>query len=264
MPEAGAPAPAPPPAPSTGVSVAGQVTDAAWRPLSGARIEVANGPDAGKFIVTDGSGEYRLSGRFDESTQFRASKSGHADATMQLPPECAQCNPHWWIYFALESLAPHADLSGRYELTFTAAESCSGLPEELRRRTYDATLTPYQGSGAAANSQFTVDVAAPALPLLNSFLIGVAGNYLAFWLGDLHGAPGLAEQLAPNVYIGIGGAGEASVATSGLSSISARFDGFIDACEINAPSQRLSCRDEATVMKSRCESGEHRITLTRR
>ena len=103
MPEAGGPAPAPPPAPSTGVSVAGQVTDAAWRPLSGARIEVVNGPDAGRFVVTGGSGEYRLSGRFDESTQFRASRSGHSDVTLPLPARCDRCNPQWWIYFSLES-----------------------------------------------------------------------------------------------------------------------------------------------------------------
>ncbi len=264
MPEAGAPAPAPPPAPSTGVSVAGQVTDAAWRPLPGARIEVVNGPDAGRFVVTDGSGEYSLSGRFDESTQFRASRSGHSDVTLPLPARCDRCNPQWWIYFSLESQAPHADLTGRYQLTFTAADHCTVLPDELRTRTYEATLTPYKTVYTPGDSHYTVTVSAPALAGVNNFVIGVAGDYLSFTLGDLHGSAGLAEQLGTTTYLGIGGEAKASVATSEVSTISAPLDGFVDVCELNAPpSDYMSCQWQSTALKGRCE-GRHRITLTRR
>jgi Carboxypeptidase regulatory-like domain len=262
VPEPPAPQPSPNPPPA-GISIAGNVTDAAWRPLSGARVEVVNGPDAGRSALTDGNGDYRLSGKFDETTQFRASKDGHADATVPLPAACARCNPNWWIFFALESRAAHADLSGRYELTFTAADSCAGLPEELRRRTYDATLTPYEDPHGPG-SRYTVAVSAPAIDRFNTFLIGVAGDYLSFWLGDLHGSPGIAEQLGENTFMGIGGMAQASIGTSNVSHISATFDGVIDACELGTPSERLSCQFEATLMKGRCEAHLHRITLTRR
>src|SRR4029453_18122197 len=109
-----------PPAPTTGI-LAGSVSAPALRRLVGARVEVVDGPQAGLSATVDARGEFRLTGAFDETTHFRASKEGHVAATYALPPICLPCNPNWWLHFYLEALAPHANIAGEYTLTFIAA-----------------------------------------------------------------------------------------------------------------------------------------------
>ncbi len=120
-----------PPPPPAGIQLAGTVSDAAWRRLPGARVEVVDGPQAGLSTTANANGEFRLTGAFDETTQFRATKDGHGPATGALPPICPRCNPNWWLHFSLEALAPHADLSGNYALKSIAA---SLMPRPSRRR----------------------------------------------------------------------------------------------------------------------------------
>lgn len=253
----------PPPTP-TGIQLEGTVSDAAWRPLAGARVEVVDGPQAGLSTTTDARGAFRLAGTFDDTTRFRATKEGHVAATWPLPLRCAACNPNWWIHFYLESLAPHANIAGDYTLTFIADSACAGLPDEARSRTYGATVTLASGSGEPANSRFNVTVTGGTfLEHYNSFTIGVAGDYLMTDIGDWgHGAPGLVEQVAPNTYLTLGGAIATSVTDA--STISGAFHGAVDRCELTTEwASRSSCAGEA-VARAHCLSQNHQLILRRR
>ena len=57
-----------PPPPPAGIELAGTVSDAAWRRLPGARVEVVDGPQAGLSTTANANGEFRLTGAFDENT----------------------------------------------------------------------------------------------------------------------------------------------------------------------------------------------------
>ena len=220
-----------PGSPSGSIQMAGSVSDAAWRPLAGARVEVVDGPQAGLSTTTDGSGEFRLSGNFDDTTHFRATKDGHVASTWPLPAACGPCNPDWWIHFSLEALAPHPNLAGDYTLTVIANSTCTSVPEAFRTRTFDATLTLHSDPEFPSNSRFEVSLGSPPfLDQYRSFQIGVAGDYVGGFVGDLHGTPGLAARIATNTYIGIGGSVAGTVEMSGAT-ISASIDGFIDYCE---------------------------------
>lgn len=255
-----APSPQPPPVATPGITVAGTVVDAAWRPLGGARVEVLNGPQAGRIAVANHQGEFSISGEFDDATRFRATMDGHREATAALPPRCDACNPHWWIHFGLEAVAPHADLTGAYTVTITADSACTSLPEQARSRTFDVTVTRFADSDSAPDSRFTVTGAPPLLANLNSFPIGVAGDHVAGFTGDLHGTPSLVEQIAPNTYVGFDGTIAASVASSGAI-ISGAFDALIEYCETDAP-MGPAYRCSLGQRKS-CTSTNHQFRLAR-
>ena len=254
----------PQPAPTGVIQLAGTVSDAAWRPLAGARVEVIDGPDAGQSTTTNANGENRLTGAFDDTTHFRATRENHVAATWPLPAICDRCNPHWWIHFHLEALAPPARIAGDYSLTFVADSACTGLPDEMRRRTYEATVTLTSRLGEPANSRFDVAVAgATFLDQYNSFTIGVVGDYVKTEIGDWgHGAPGLVEQIAPNTYLTLGGAVATSVVDP--STIAGSFVGAFDRCELTSEwGSRYSC-DGGAVSHARCSSQNHGFTLRRR
>ena len=215
--------------------------DTANRYIAGAIVEVVDGPEAGKSATSDATGGFVLTGRLDDTTLFRATKEGHFAATQ-----------HWrrnsfgppWLGFALDVLAPPVNIAGVYTLTFIADSACAAaLPAELRTRTYAATITP-----GMSNTGYIIGVSGAVFgPQHNWFSVGVAGDYLGFWLGDEH----LVEVLAANTYFELSGAAAASVGTSGVSTISASFDGVFD--------YRAQGFTHA-----RCESKNHQLILTRR
>lgn len=250
------------PSPVPEVLVAGTVSDAAWRPLAGATVEVVNGPHAGRSAITDGKGAFLLAGSFNETTEFRASMDGHVAAIKPLPPICDACRPPFWIFFELESVAPRADLAGDYTLTFIADSACADLPVEARKRTYEASVTPASGPGPA-NSRFNVTVSgARLLENYNSFTIGVAGDYMKSEIGDGHGAPGLVEDVGANTYITLGG--EIAASVSATATISSSFNGAVERCELAAEwGSRNSC-SAATGARAQCLSRNHQLILTRR
>ena len=255
----------PPPPAVTGIAVAGGVSDAAFRPLVGATVQVSDGAGAGPSTTTDSRGEYRLFGNFDKTTQFRATKDGHTTVTRPLPDECAQCNPHWWIYFSLESVAPHSDLSGDYTLTFLADDRCVGLPDELRVRTFDARITRSSGVETSANSRFDVTVRGASMVAgFDRFVIGVAGDYLAASIGDSgHDGAGLVERLGASTYVTV--AGESSVTVTNTSTITASMDGVINRCELTGEwTAAYNCGGNGSTRTAHCQSQNHQLVMRRR
>lgn len=258
-------APAVPVPQPTGMQVAGTVADGAWRPSVGATVEVLNGPNAGLSTSTDSRGQFRLSGSFDETTEFRATKDGFVAAVRPLPTRCERCNPNWWIHFVLESVGQKADLAGNYSLTFIA-DACAGLPDEMHTRTYDATATSTSSPGGPADTHFVFTVSgAPFRAGYNQFMVGVTGDYFSGFLGDLHGDPGILEQIAPAASLGFEGVPSASIGSSNVSTIDAAFDGVIDYCEGSSETNaRFSCTPTDGSAHVRCQSKNHRLILTRR
>lgn len=250
--------------PSTAISVSGYVYDSAFRALAGAVIEVLDGSQAGLSATADATGRFMLSGNFDDSTRFRASKEGHVDSTGNLGPRCATCDTARYIYLVLGVLAPPVEIAGEYSLTFVADSACTSIPGELQTRSYNATITPTADSRYPANTSFRVTISGGQfLKGYEGFPIGIAGDLVAFELrGD---GPYLVEEVAPNTYIGFDGRAEASVGTSRVSTISASFQGSVDYCALKSPmGQYYECRAGLATARAECESKSHQLILTRR
>lgn len=256
-----------PPPPSPGVAmITGAVYDSAHRPLAGAAVEVLDGPQSGTSAIADATGQFSLSGAFDNATRFRASKEGHVAATSTLGRSGR-------IDFYLALPVPPVNMAGEYTLTVAADSACADLPNEARTRTYGATSTPNPFGRHPVNTYLDVWVSGPTfLKDFNSserFVITVAGDYVAFWLGDQQGQPGFVEQLSATTYVAVGGAASASVGAS-ASSITTPFAGYIDYCVMRSATEppvdgyRYACRPDRAIAHARCESNSHRLIWERR
>jgi hypothetical protein len=58
--------------------ISGNVSDTAFRPVAGVRVEIVDGSEAGASVASDASGRFSFSGgTFVDATKFRASKDGY-------------------------------------------------------------------------------------------------------------------------------------------------------------------------------------------
>jgi hypothetical protein len=253
--------------PLNGEAISGVVYDSGLRPLQGARVELLDGPQAGASTTANAKGEFALRGTVDDTTRFRASMEGHRTATVTIRPDCDRCNPRRWVFFYLELLEPPVALAGDYTLTFMADGTCPRLPDELRTRSYAATIGPadlnWPGYPDHSESSFKLTAKGSDFPDgLNGFYLNVAANYINISLGD-HTDPGITERVAPNTYFAFGGWGVVSSATP-ASTISTTFQGWIDYCVNPNMGQRYDCTPSPAVTRTRCESARHQLILSRR
>jgi hypothetical protein len=94
----------------------------------------------------------------------------------------------------------------------------------------------------------------------------VAGSDVTFSVGDLHGSPGLVEQLTADTYVGFDGSAHGSVAPS-FSSLSMPFDGLVEYCRRPPGSPPPVGGDNyysCGAGRVACVSPGHRLTLSRR
>jgi hypothetical protein len=71
--------------------LSGFVLDTGFRHLAGASVEVVEGsPQAGMSTTADANGQFSLTGTFDSTTRFRATKEGYVTATQAL--QGTSCN----------------------------------------------------------------------------------------------------------------------------------------------------------------------------
>jgi hypothetical protein len=196
-------------------------------------VEILDGPHAGRSTATGTRGEFSVFASVDDATRFRASKEGHVTADAPVLPNCDRCNPKRWVHCYLNVLEPTVALAGDYTLTFIADSACMNLPEEVRTRSYEATISlgdfTWVGFPAHADTSFKVTPLGSAFPAgLNDFWLNVAGNVVAVVLGD-HTDPGVTERVAPDTYVAFHGPTAITV-ESPVSSISTPFVGWIDYC----------------------------------
>ena len=256
------PATTPPQPTPPAASVSGYVYDSAFRPVGGVKIEAVDGASAGVSTTTNGSGGFALSGTFDESVTFRASKDGYIAATATLKRNMSGGAS---LSFTLTVVAAPVAIAGDYTVTFVADSACAGnLPEGVRERIYPATISQSTYPGAPPQTQFNVTLTgAPFLPGHGSFYLGVAGDYVAIFFGD-HG-PLVVEQVAPNAYLALDGWTAVFVEGPAVSTISAPFEGSFEYCDLkSAMGSRYDCPSAQVISKARCESKNHRLVLTRR
>jgi hypothetical protein len=257
--------------PSTGASqvqvqqqsVAGYVGDTAFRSVAGARVEVLDGPQAGMVLTTDGNGQFSYAGTFATAVTLRASKDGYIALTKTTQTSTPGGRP--WVYFQLEVLGPPVNIAGDYTLTFIAGDACTGLPNELRTRSYAATIAPRSNPLTRPDTSFTLTAGgARFFDAFNQFPIGVAADYAAFMVYNGEDF-GLVEQIAPKEYLGFYGEARASVGASPVSTISMTFDGVIDYCALTSDSGwNYTCSSSLAIAHASCKSKNHRLTLTRR
>src|SRR5688572_6793662 len=221
------------------VGLRGFVTDTAYRPLAGALVEVLDGASAGVTTISGADGHFVLSGRFDATTRFRASKDGHEARTQPWNCSVAVClganNAQPWLGFSLTVLEPSVNIAGDHILTFTADSACTDLPEIARGRSYRVAVTARPAADRSTIPGFDLKViGAPVVGNMTGFPIGVAGSRLSFSLHGGHDAA-IVEDLGANTYLAFSGTAAVTVGPAGLSSITAAFDGWIEHLVLMAP-----------------------------
>jgi hypothetical protein len=248
------PAPEPPP---TSSQVTGFVLDTAGRSISGAVVEILDGPQAGTSAMSDGGGRFSLTAIFDSATRFRASKEGYVDAVQTINAVSAVK-----LAFSMALLGTPVDISGEYTVTFIADSACADLPNEARTRVYPATVGAMVFPGVPANTEFLATLKSANLDsYYHQMFIALAGDYLVVDLSDNY----VLDEIAPETYFAVGGVGDGSVGTSGVSTISTTFRGSFDYCAATSDidGAHYHCPNDA-VAHARCESKNHQIVLTRR
>lgn len=253
---------------TNGSTLSGIVFDTANRRIAGARIEVIDGAQAGMTTTANASGQYWLTGFFEEGTRFRATKDGYFESVRPLGPSCAPCNPHLWVYFYLGSPVTPANIAGSYTMTVEARQGCNALPPEMRTRSYAATIVAEARQPTAADTYFRVDIS--GVSLLHGYSweglsIFVAGDFLELQMGDLHGQPGFVEELGDDTYFSVGAWGTATIGSPAAFTVP--FEGDIVHCVMKpgAPpisDRRYVCSGAQVVTRVVCPAGG--LTFTRR
>jgi hypothetical protein len=237
------------------LQMAGTVSDTAFRSLAGATIEIVNGPSAGLTTTSDAGGQWAFPpGTFDDSTQFRATKSGYEPAIMPLGSFCAACKPNRWVNFVLKVLTTPANIAGSYAMTIIG-DRCTGFPEQVRSRTYAVTIP-----STPANTYFSIfPTGAKFVPGWDVFDGGVSGNDVGFWFETL------VEEVSPGNYLLIGMSAGGTVGPEHPATITARADGRISYCTVDPASGVFeACLRGNAAKVIHCDSQQHTLILTPR
>ncbi len=249
------------PAAPTAQRLHGYVSDTAFRPMGGVRLEVLSGPDAGKELNSDPEGAFAYVGAFSGGVSIRATKEGYLPMTSSVFC-CASDSA--WVSFLLSPVAPPIEAAGNYTLTITVSSACPGFPDDALVRSYQAKLTKHTAATVPANTQFDGSITgAQFAPYSNVFWVGVAGDYLA--VSTEGEGPSIVEQIGPKSYIAYMGAAGASVPSGSPTTISAPFNGSVEYCELKSPiGQYYDCSDSLAAVKVQCASAIKWLTLTPR
>ena len=232
--------------------------DDARVPVVDARVVATGGQIAGVQTTTAPDGRFRLYGVAGDTT-LRVSKDGYQTHSQNLvvaddPPSLA---------VALALVRPRLDISGSYILTITADPNCSsGLPEQLRTRTYGAVLTQV---GAQVNVTLTgASFAISRRGGGDHFTGRIEPTQLAFSLAEFYPYyygtygdpyyPNIIEEVTGPNYLAIWG-NVAAVGTSG--SFSGALDGAFEIYSFD-PRTRPNQNPAA-----RCRSAANRFQLSR-
>ena len=162
---------------------------------------------------------------------------------------------------------PVGRLSGEFTLTLTPDAACDSLPNELRTRTYTATLTvnPYWH---AVETYYDILISVPTFlegfDSSERFYVAETDDDASFRLGSLAGQPAFVERLSATEYFAIGGSAEASLPAS-AASFDASMDGYVEYCLMKASADApvhgtlYDCASDRVLTRIRCESTKHRL-----
>ena len=245
-PAAPTPAPAQPPpavpaapAPSAAPQARGWITDTAFRPVSGVRIDVVDGPTAGASGTSGPDGSFYVSVPLDQEFVVRATKAGYVDAVAAFTTYSTSYGIFFRGYLTISSSdAPVVFEPGAY--TVTLDFPCSEIPADLRTQTFQATVTTRPNAPPGTNFIVVIDDERFGQFKFNGFEFGVSGSVIGvreeqdLWWE----VPGLRYFEALTV---------GKVATPGpAGTFSTRF--VCDYCELNAPKGNVFPTDGCNVM----------------
>jgi hypothetical protein len=236
----------------------GTVRDSISRPVSDARVELADGPQAGQFATTDMGGQFAFA-PFTASAAMvtlRVTRDGYAPATYTVT---RQGDSQSAVIF----LTPltRVNPTGEYQFTLTAAAACEALPPAVRTRKYTAVITGPTGSlvtlsGADLVPNYDTLVATPADNAVRFYLYSAYAA--ARWLED----DPIVERLDATSYVAF--SATATVMPWNPDQSMAAVDGTIAYCaaakEASAPDYPPTC----LVPPVECKSSSHRLSLARR
>lgn len=263
-PLAPSPSPVPPPSPPPHPNLNGYVYDTAFRSVGGATVNLLDGAQAGASTQSDETGRFSFVGTFEDPTTVRVSKEGYTTATGTAKSNNSP-NGTIWASVVLDVLAKPVDITGDYALTIVADSACTEMPDDLRTRTYAASirLTPDSRNQPGTSLRLTVD-GGSFLPDRNSFPIGVAGDRIAFVMySDEDFA--LVEKIAPGTFLAVQGGAAVSMGEGPVARISTSFSGVIDYCALQSDTGwTYECNSSPRTAYQHCESKQHQLILSRR
>ena len=239
----------------------GYVSDTAFRPVGGASVEIMTGPEAGLVTVSDATGRFEYDRHVSIPSTVRAVKDGYAMGTSTSVP---MTDGRAYVGFTLASLNPPVAVAGSYTLSITADSACGSLPDDVRTRSYPATIAAVATTTVPANTRFTGTVTAGHfVPYASLFFVGVFGNDLT--ISTEGEGPSIVEEVGPNRYVAFSGEARTTVGSDGLTAISVPFTGTIEYCELAGPiGPYYDCTGSRAAVRHECQSSRHQLTLARR
>jgi hypothetical protein len=174
----------------------------------------------------------------------------------------------------LELSAPQADISGEYIATFTAARSCSSLPDAARQRTYNVSIGRVNGSIPSIPDQYTTMFSGATFfgGSGSGHGISVAGAYARVFFGSAGHTDGqyffsdpwgdgysLVEEIAPSANLAFWGAPTLTIAGS---TISGSFDGAFAYCA--SPTALVPSAQHCPVQPIICEATDQHVVFVKR
>ena len=129
------------PAPSSGPQARGYVADSAFRPLSGVRVEVVDGPTAGTSSISGSDGWFLVSIASDRAGEFtvRATRAGYVTVQQSFRSYTSSYGTFIDGYVSLTPTDPPAVFEpGAYSITLDFP--CTEIPADLRTQTFPATV----------------------------------------------------------------------------------------------------------------------------
>ena len=239
--------------------IRGLVRDTLMRPVDDARVEVADGPLAGRSAVTGPDGRFLFAASLTSSdvATLHVTKNGFSPTSLRW----AGRNE---LFITLQALNL-VDLTGRFDITFAAAPACSQLPPSLRSRTFsglmsqgDGTFPPLamQLGGADLFRSYDKFSASVGHDAARFFVFSF--DALKWWLEDQP----IIERVGPNGFLAFMGTAQAPVSTPSAP-FSAAFDGTISFCSAMTPPSRDNFPPTCAAPVE-CRSDQHQIRFIRR
>jgi hypothetical protein len=236
----------------------GEVVDTTNLPVSGANVQVL-APGSSTSAVTDGNGQFVLPWPFSGTVTVRVSKEGFLARERPVPEPGSPRLPVF-LRFDLEATDRPVVVAGNYQLTLTAANECTALPNAARQRTYRSQVYPTSRVG-----WFSVELSGGDFPY-SSFVSAEVREplrtlrlHLVTEVDWVNPTTTILERIGPDMLLEFTGSADLPL---GADSAAAAFDGTLSVCPAEAavPSQTPY---RCPVPPLTCRSANHRLTLTR-
>ena len=256
--------PTSPTAGSTSFYLTGSVRDSVLRPVIGARVEIATDPLAGRFTNTDANGQFSFSELTPATdiVNLIVTKAGYSPVTAP-----ARNNRSTLVTLTASTLI---QLEGEYQVTFTAANTCSAIPSELRRRTYPARIARPTNVTNPSSASVVIELGGADFYFGYGSFSGLVADdavrlsvysWDAFykWLEDHP----VIEQYDSTTYLSFIGTAIATGARPDAP-IAAVLDGTVSYCPSAKEPTRADFPPTCSVPVIDCRSNEHQVSLRRR